>query len=149
MEETPMQTRTRALAVRREQAPVRWLLGSTALAALALGASLVAAHGQSSITPPDAPAAAQPTTPAEVQPGHGVVAPSTGSSGPQTAIPAPRPPGSGADTPGGSARSGVIAPPPAAGDAAINRGAPGAAAGTMPVIPPPGAPGGNQRVVPK
>lgn len=143
-----MQARTRALAVRREQPPLRWLLGWSGLAAVALAGSVVAAHGQSSITPPDAPAAAQPTTPAEVQPGR-PVAPSMGNSGPQTVAPTPLPPGTGADTPGGSARSGVIPPPPAAGDAAINKGAPGAGTATMPVIPPPGTPGGNQRVVPK
>jgi len=144
-------TRARAIA-RHHPVPPVWL-GLTGLAALALAISIGAAHGQSSLTPPDAPAPAQPSTPAEIQPGHtagtnpAVVAPSTGSSGPQIVAPAPLPPGATADTPGGTARNGVISPPPAAGDAGINRGAP--QAGVMPVIPPPGTPGNAPRVVPK
>ena len=63
-------------------------------------------------------------------------------------FPAPLPPGARADTPGGSARNGVIAPPPAAGDHDINKGAPGAAALGTPVIRPPGSPGGDTRVIP-
>ncbi len=38
-------------------------------------------------------------------------------SGPQSVVPAPLPPGSGADIPGGSARNGVIAPPGISGNA--------------------------------
>ncbi len=146
-------THARARAIARRPHPSALWLGLTGLAALALAASISAAHGQSSLTPPDAPPAAQPGTPAEIQPGHtagtnpAIIAPSTGSSGPQTAAPAPLPPGTGADTPGGTARNGVISPPPAAGDAGINQGAP--QAGTMPVIPPPGTPGNAPRVVPK
>ena len=71
------------------------------------------------------------------------------ASGPQTAVPAPLPPGSGADTPGGSSRNGVIAPPSVAGDAGINKGAPGANALGTPVIPPPGTAGRDPAVVPK
>jgi Uncharacterized protein conserved in bacteria (DUF2171) len=125
---------------------------------LALAGSITAAHGQGGPTASDAvPPAAAPTAPAEIQPGHPgdggqstVVAPSKGESGPQTAAPAPLPPSAGADTPGGSARGGVIATPPTAGDAEINKSAPRAGSDAMPVIPPPGAPGsGNPRVVPK
>ena len=89
--------------------------------------------------------AAAPTTPAEIQPGHPAPA-TTGSTGQQSATPAPLP--SGADTPGGSARNGVIAPPATAGDSGIhqvppNTGAPGL------VIPPPGSTGTNPAIVPK
>ncbi len=69
-------------------------------------------------------------------------------SSPQSAVPAPLPPGS-ADTPGGSARNGVIKPPPVAGDTEINKGAPGAGALGTPVIPPPGTAGHEPNVVPK
>jgi len=127
-----------------------------AVGALALAGPITTAHGQGGPTASDAvPPAAAPTAPAEIQPGHPangrptVIAPSKGESGPQTAVPAPLPPGAGADTPGGSARGGLIAPPPASGDPGINKGAPRAGSDTMPVIPPPGAPGGNPRVVPK
>lgn len=152
-----MPTRTRALALSHHADAPAWL-GWTGLAlatTLALAGSLSAAHGQAAgPTASDAaPPASSPSAPAEIQPGHtagtnpAVVAPSTGSSGPQTAAPAPLPPGSGADTPGGSARSGVIRPPPSVGDPDLNKGAP--TTGTMPVIPPPGAPGGSGAVVPK
>lgn len=146
------QHRMHAVAQRglaRPHARLAW----TSVVALALAASITAARGQSSVTPPDAPPAAQPSTPAEIQPGHGaganstIVAPSTGSSGPQTAAPTPLPPGTAADTPGGTARNGVIAPPPTAGDPGMNRGAP--QAGTMRVIPPPGTAGNATGVTPK
>lgn len=81
--------------------------------------------------------------------GQAVKAPSKGDSGPQTAVPAPLPPGTGADTPGGSARNGVIAPPPTSTDPGINRGAPPRGTEPMPVIRPPGTAGGNSQVVPK
>ena len=58
------------------------------------------------------------------------------------------PPAAGADTPGGAARNGVIAPPATGADPGINRGAPAGTLGT-PVIPPPGSPGGNPTVIPK
>ncbi len=55
--------------------------------------------------------------PAEIQPGH--KPPSAGRSdapsGPQSVVPSPLPPGSRADTLGGSARDGVITPPGTAG----------------------------------
>ena len=117
------QSRARTLAL-RQQAPQPWL-GWTALAALTLAVSITAAHGQA------------------------VVAPGKGSSGPQTAVPAPLPPGSRADTPGGSARNGVIAPPPTSSDTGINKGALPRGTEPMPVIRPPGTAGGNQQVVPK
>ena len=153
-----MRPRARAIALRQQRplpGPAWWAV----LATLALATSLAAANAQNSTpggeTAPGTPPAAQPTTPAEIQPGHSaggkptIVAPSTGASGPQTAVPAPLPPGAGADTPGGSARKGVIAPPPTASDQGINRGAPSTGTFPMPVIRPPGAPGGNEQVVPK
>ena len=121
----------------------------------ALGAMLATGgpvRAQSGSTASDAvPPAASPAAPAEIQPGHPPPATtgSTGQSGPQAATPVPLPPGAGADTPGGSARNGVIAPPPPAGDSAINQGAPRAGAPGAMVIPPPGSPGGDPRVVPK
>ena len=116
--------RARALALTRDRNEAMrraWPL----LAALASAASIAAAHGQTTTVP------------------------NKDETGPQTAVPAPLPPGSGADTPGGSARNGIIRPPPVSGDPGINRGAPGAGAGSMPVIRPPGTPGGNQEVIPK
>ena len=122
-----MRPRARTLVLRQQQAPQHWL-GWTALAALSLAVSITAAHGQAAATPP---------------------APSPDASGPQTAVPAPLPPGSGADTPGGSARKGVIVPPPVSHDPGINRGTPPTGTFPMPVIRPPGTAGGNQQVVPK
>jgi hypothetical protein len=95
------------------------------LAALALAATIAAANGQT-------------TAPS-----------SRNTTGPQTVIPTPLPPGSGADTPGGSAQNGVIRPPPVSGDPGINRGVPATNAETMPVIRPPGTPGNNQGIIPK
>lgn len=114
--------RARALARVRDDMAMRraWML-----AALALAASIAAANAQTT------------------------AAPSTNATGPQTVIPTPLPPGSGADTPGGSARNGVIRPPPVSGDPGINRGAPATNTGAMPVIRPPGTPGNNQGVIPK
>ena len=88
--------------------------------------SLEAAHGQTSVPIPDTVApVVSPSSPAEVQPGHPLSS-TTGRSretSPQNVAPIPLPPGSGADTPNGSARDGVITPP--------------------------GSPGGNPQVVPK
>lgn len=118
-----MRPHARAVALRQQQGPHPWL-GWTAFA-LTLAVSIAAAHGAA------------------------IVAPSKGNSGPQTAVPAPLPPGSGADTPGGSARKGIIVPPPVSRDPGINKGTPPAGRFPMPVIRPPGTAGGNQRVVPK
>ena len=122
----------------------RWIV----LAAFGLASMAASANGQTNPPVATVPPAGQPTTPAEIQPGH----PATGDApasrtAPQTAVPAPLSPGAGADTPGGSARSGVIRPPPAAGDPGMTRSAP--PVGTMPVIPPPGTAGNNAHVVPK
>jgi hypothetical protein len=103
-----MQSRVLAVAPTRYTWPA-WI----ALTALALACATSAVYGQTGPSAPNAvPPAASPTTPAEIQPGHppppaGNAAP----TGPQSALPAPLPPGAGADTPGGSARNGVIAPP--------------------------------------
>lgn len=70
---------------------------------------------------------------------------SGGRPGSQQAVPAPLPPGSDADTPGGSARNGVIRPP-ATGDQAIRHTPP--RTGMTPVIPPPGT-NGDGNTVPK
>lgn len=143
-----MHPRSRALALRRRREQP-WPILAT-LATLALAGAMSAAHGQGNPPATTVPPAAQPTTPAEIQPGHPADGkPAAPGSGPQTAVPAPLPPGAGADTPGGSARGGVIPPPPTSGDAAINKGAPSPGAFPTPVIPPPGATGGNDRVVPK
>ncbi len=108
-----------------------------------VAAAIIASTGTA-----QAQAALSPTVPAEIQPGHPppVVTGNTGT--PQILIPTPLPPAAGADTPGGAARNGVIAPPAPEADAAINRGAPSATVGP-PVIPPPGSPGGNPSIVPK
>lgn len=127
--------------------PVLLVLAAGSMMALA-----GAAHGQGNPAASDAaPPATSLAAPAEIQPGHPapVVTGSTGASGPQSATPAPLPPGTRADTPGGSARDGVIAPPAVAGDSDIIKGAPGARALGTPVIPPPGTPGGDPKVVPK
>lgn len=127
-----------------------WLALTAAGTVAILSAS---AHGQSSPTASDAvPPATSHAAPAEIQPGHPPPAytGSTGSAtatGPQLATPAPLP--RGADTPGGSARNGIIAPPAVVGDHDINRGAPGGSALGTPLIPPPGAPGGDQHLAPK
>ncbi len=118
-----MRPRARTLAL-RQQHPLPALVWTT-LATLALAVSITAAHGQA------------------------VKIPSKGDSGPQTAVPAPLPPGSGADTPGGSAKNGVITPPPTSSDSGINRGAPPRGTEPMPVIRPPGTGGGKTQVVPK
>ena len=118
-----MRPLARTLALRQQ--PPLSALGWTTLAALALAVSITAAHGQIAKVP------------------------SKGDSGPQTAVPAPLPPGSRADTPGGSAKNGVITPPPTSSDSGINRGAPPRGTEPMPVIRPPGTAGGNQQVVPK
>lgn len=72
----------------------------------------------------------------------------------QTPPPAPLPPktqetGPSTPPPGtGSMQQGVIRPP-ATVDPEINKGAPNRERFQMPVLPPPGTPGGNPRVVPK
>lgn len=151
-----MPPRTRVLALRCQPQHDPRRLSWIVLASLTLAAAgfASAAYGQGSPIASDAvPPATAPTTPAEIQPGHpasnkpAIIAPGKGGSGPQTAVPAPLPPRSGADTPGGSAKNGVIAPPPGAGDRGIDKGAP--SVGTMSVIPPPGAPGNNSHIVPK
>ena len=78
-------------------------------------------------------------------PGHRKLAPD--SSGPQTAIPAPRP-GGDADTPGGSAKNGVIEPPATGTGRSVMTPRPGAG-GSMPVIPPPGTAANQPSVQPK
>ena len=142
-----MSSSAHAVALRRQhaqQSRLKW----TVLVPLALAGSITAAHGQANPPAPATPPGGQPTAPAEIQPGHPADGtPATSGSGSQTAVPAPLPPSAGADTPGGSARNGVIRPPPVAGDTGMTSGAP--PVGTMPVIPPPGTAGGNQRVVPK
>ena len=68
-------------------------------------------------------------------------------SGPQTAIPAPRP-GGDADTPGGSAKNGVIQPPATGTGGSVMTPRPGMAR-SMPVIPPPGTAANQPSVQPK
>lgn len=71
--------------------------------------------------------------------------PAPDSSSPQMAVPAPHT-GSQADTPGGSAKDGVIRPPSTGGVTPVIRPP---ANGTMPVIPPAGTPNNKSGVVPK
>lgn len=120
---TPMRLLTRFLA-RRWSRPGRTVL----LVGLALTVPIAAVRAQSGPTAPSG---------------------GTSGSGPQSAVPAPLPPGAGADTPGGSARGGVIAPPPTSGAPGIDRGAPGSGTAGTPVIPPPGSPGGDRGVIPR
>lgn len=144
-----MRPRNRSHAASAAYGKPGWLILAASGAILALA---VAAHAESGAIASDAvPPAGSPAAPAEIQPGHPPPATtgSTGSSGPQAVAPSPLPPGARADTPGGSSRDGVISPPSVGGDHDINRGAPGAGALGTPVIPPPGSPGGNPKVVPK
>ena len=115
-----MRSRVRALSGWRSWSA--W----TALAGLTLAYPATAVHGQAAPGTSDAiPPVMSPAAPAEIQPGHPPPPPAgdTARTGPQSVVPTPLPPGVKADTPGGSARNGVIAPP--------------------------GTPGGNPQVVPK
>jgi hypothetical protein len=121
------------------QAGLSWAACS---AALLFG---TAVYGQTPPPVPETPPGAQPTAPAEIQPGHpakGNAAPGTPSReparSPQIALPPPQPEGK---------ETGVIRPPPV-GDAGIRKPPPSSDS-TMPTIPPPGSPGGNQNIVPK
>ncbi len=111
---------------------------TTLTVGLVLGWPMMALAQGQSVQPADPPQAVSPGTPAEIQPGHE-------AGGPQTAKPAPLPPGSGADTPGGSARHGVISPP-GVNDPGIEKGVPPAGTNDKAVVPPSGATPG---VVPK
>jgi len=113
-------------------------------AALLVVAALHSSAAQAQTTPvPTLPPAAQPTAPTEIPNGGSATqadpprAADPTSPSPQTALPAPQP---------GAGNRGVIAPPQST-DPGITVSPP--ANGMMPVIPPPGAPGGDQRVVPK
>jgi len=112
-----------------------------ALLVVALHSS--ATQAQTTTPVPTLPPAAQPTAPTEIPNGGSATradpprATNPTSPSPQTALPAPQP---------GAGNRGVIAPPQST-DPGISVSPP--ANGMMPVIPPPGAPGGDQRVVPK
>ncbi len=133
---------------------MRSWLARTGLATVLLVGSVTLGHGQ--VPPvPATPPTNQPTPPAEITPSHpanGRPAPGVPGAdvqrGPQTNVPAPLPPGTRPDTPGGSTSNGVARPPNPA-DSEINKGAPAPGLFPTPVIPPPGAPGGNPFVVPK
>jgi hypothetical protein len=119
-----------------------WLPWAACSAALLFGPAV---YGQATLPVPGTPPAAQPTTPAEIQPGHpatGNAAPGTPTEpapSPQTAFPAPQPDGK---------ETGVIRPPPV-GDAGISKRSPSSDL-TMPIVPPPGSsPRGDQNIVPK
>jgi hypothetical protein len=101
-----------------------------------------AAYGQASSSAPNMPPPAQPTVPAEIQPGHpaiGNAAPHTPARepapSPQTAFPSSQPEGR---------EKGVIRPP-VVGDTGVKT-PPKSSVPATPVIPPPGSPGGNQNV---
>ena len=126
-----------------------WLAGTGLAAALLVG-SVVAAQGQTPPPPtPSVPPGAQGMPPAEITPSHpanGRPAPgapgTNAQSGPQTETPAPLPPGARPDTPGGMTSNGVARPRESV-DPGISKGTPAPGNFTMPVIPPPGTPGGN------
>jgi len=103
-----------------------------------------AAYGQAPPPAAATPPGGQQTIP-EIQPGHpakGNAAPEAPKKepapSPQTAFPSPQPEGK---------EKGVIRPPPV-GDTGVKT-PPRSSNAPMPVIPPPGSPGGNQSVVPK
>ena len=124
------------------------------LQATALAFSSQFARAQVSPPAPALPPTAQLGTPAEIQPGNPVNGKSRAGgpgtqagSGPQSAVPAPLPPGTQPDTPGGRT-SGGIAQPPSHVDPGMHRQAPEQGAPGS-VIPPPGTPGSKQDIVPK
>jgi hypothetical protein len=95
-------------------------------------------------------AGAQNPQPAPPQVTHPPVAPPSASTPPPELIAPPDRP----STPGNttlserlSQQQGTLKPPPV--DPAIEAPVPSRGQGTMPVIPPPGTPGGDQHVVPK
>jgi len=102
-----------------------------------------AAQAQTTTPVPTLPPAAQPTAPAEIPNGDPATRadpPRTAepaSPFPQTALPGPQP---------RAGNQGVIAPPQST-DPGMTVSPP--ANGMMPVIPPPGTPGSDQRVIPK
>ncbi len=136
-----MKAHVRFLTFRRCEKLQPWLSWAACSAALLFG---TAVYGQTTLPVPGTPPAAQPTVPAEIQPGHpatGNVAPGTPrelAPSPQTAFPSPQREGK---------ETGVIRPPPV-GDAGISKPLPSSDS-TMPVVPPPGSPKGNQNIVPK
>ncbi len=74
----------------------------------------------------------------------------TSNAGAQNLTPPGAPPGGvapPATSPASNGDDGVVRPPANVGDSAINQRVP--TVGTMPVIAPPGTPGGNQEVQPK
>lgn len=134
-----MRSRARVLALRRRPDPMPWLvlwlllgLLGAAVASTARAQQQVPPRvpGQSQALPP--PATSAPTLP----PGSG--------NDPATPAPMPqvRP-----DTPGGSTRNGVAVPRPNQ-DPGIVAPTPSAPS-DMPVIRPPGSPGGNPTVIPR
>ena len=129
-----------AVLSRRQQDPglqlwamLAWTLLAMALAFALLASGTARAQGSGSVIPP--PATSAPTLP----PGSG--------SDPASPAPAPNSRPNSADTPGGTARNGV-AVPRANPDPGIVAPTPSAPSG-MPVIRPPGTPGGDTTVVPK
>ncbi len=118
-----MNPQPRSLARPSKASPLRFaLLAGLACAGLTLGghAALSQTSTATPVRPPDA-------------------------SGAQTAVPAPRANGN-ADTPGGSARNGIIQPPSMTGSTPVITPR---TQGAMPVIPPTGTPGSNSGVIAK
>lgn len=85
------------------------------------------------------------------------VPPSSGNESPapeQPGKPAPQLPDNGSKAPSGSSseelsRSGGVIRPPSAVDPRMNQSTPDPGSRSMPVLPPPGTPGGNPSVTPK
>jgi hypothetical protein len=136
-----MKSHARFLTLRRFKNLQPWLPWAACSTALLFG---TAVYGQTTPLAPEMPPAAQPTVPAEIQPGHTATGnavpgmPREPAPSPQTALPSPQPEGK---------ETGVIRPPPV-GDAGITKPPPSSDL-TMPIVPPPGSPGGNQNIVPK
>jgi hypothetical protein len=113
----------------------------TVRSALVLGALAIAAP---------LAALAQNPQPAPPQQPHPTVAPPSASTPPPEQIAPPDkkpPPGNTNLSETLSEQKGTLRPPPV--DPGIQAPLPPRGQGTMPVIPPPGTPGGDQRVVPK
>jgi hypothetical protein len=136
-----MKSRERFLISQHFQNLQPWLSGATCSLALLLGTGV---HGQTTPPVPETPPTARPTVPAEIQPGHPAKGDATPSRqekpapSPQLAHPSPQPEGK---------EMGVIRPPPI-GDTGIGKPPPSSNP-TMRIVPPPGSPGGNQKIVPK
>jgi hypothetical protein len=136
-----MKSRMRSLISRHFESLRPWLPRAVCSIALLFGTEV---HGQTTPPVPETPPSAQPTVPAEIQPAHPAKPNATPSTperpapAPQLAHPSPQPEGK---------EKGMIRPP-LTGDTEITKPPPSSDP-TMPIVPPPGSPGGNRKIVPK